>query len=67
MGEIAERVKYYRNRKGWSQEQLARQVGVSLNTVQRWEAGKTTPSPLALSRLKEVLEGTFDGEQPKLL
>jgi transcriptional regulator with XRE-family HTH domain len=30
-----------------SQEDLARQLGVSFATVNRWEAGKTSPSRLA--------------------
>ena len=55
MNQIAERIKYYRISKGWSQEQFARQIGVSWNTVQRWESGKTVPSPLALNRLQELL------------
>lgn len=48
-----------------SQEQLARRVGVSWSTINRWENGKGIPSPLAreklLALLKEVgLEGRID-------
>ncbi|MFQ5702047.1 MAG: helix-turn-helix domain-containing protein [Acidobacteriota bacterium] len=30
----------------WTQERLAKELGVTLRTVQRWEAGQD-PSPLA--------------------
>jgi DNA-binding transcriptional regulator YiaG len=48
-----------------SQEQLARRVGVSWSTINRWENGKGIPSPLAREKLvallKEVgLEGRID-------
>jgi DNA-binding transcriptional regulator YiaG len=39
-----------------SQEQLARRIGVSWSTVNRWENGKGTPSPLAREKLLEVLQ-----------
>lgn len=42
---------------GWSQERLAREVGVSFCTVNRWERGKTSPSPMALNALKKLAEG----------
>lgn len=44
---------------GLSQEALARALGVASRTVARWEAGHTTPSPLAAHRLRlmaEILE-----------
>ena len=57
---MSERLKHYRVIRGWSQEQLARQLGISLNTLQRWELSKTRPSPLAMDRLRELL-----GEDPE--
>lgn len=36
---------------GLTQEQLAHKVGVSFKTVNRWERGKSKPSPLAMKRL----------------
>jgi transcriptional regulator with XRE-family HTH domain len=44
----------------WNQ-QLADQVGVDLNTVQRWEAGERFPWPKFLQKLCEVL-GVGTGE-----
>jgi putative transcriptional regulator len=45
-----------RQRLGWSQEELAREVGVSLSTVQRWEQSGTKPSKLAARELERVFE-----------
>ena len=56
MDNITDKIKYCRFRMNWTQEQLARKIGVSLNTVQRWESGSTYPSPLARERLHEILE-----------
>jgi len=43
---------------GWTQEYLARQIDVSLATVQRWEAGKTSPSRLAKRQLSRLFRKT---------
>lgn len=37
---------------GLTQEQLARELGVSFTTVSRWEQNHTQPSPLALEKLQ---------------
>jgi len=39
-----------------SQEQLARRVGVSWSTINRWENGKGKPSPLAREKLVALLK-----------
>ena len=39
-----------------SQEDLARELGVSFATINRWENGKSAPSRLALSAVKEFCE-----------
>ncbi len=40
-------IQRYRIAKGWTQSELARQVGVSVNTVQAWERGaRIRPSNL---------------------
>ncbi len=38
-----------------SQEQLAHRLGVTWSTVNRWENGKGTPSPLAREKLQAAL------------
>ena len=60
MESIGEYIRHFRSVKGWSQEQLARKIGVSWNTVQRWESGKTKPSQLAMQKLKIWLSETLD-------
>jgi transcriptional regulator with XRE-family HTH domain len=66
MDSWAKQLKTLRKTKGWSQEKLARNLGVSLNTVQRWEMGKTKPSPLAIEKLRELFSEIFGGRQLKL-
>ena len=51
---IAEELKKLRQQQGWSQEDLARNLGVSFATVNHWENGKTKPSRLAQEKIKQV-------------
>jgi DNA-binding transcriptional regulator YiaG len=43
-----------RKRLGMTQEQLARELGVTVGTVNRWENGRFRPSPLALRGLERL-------------
>ena len=45
------RIKQLRGRLGLTQVELAARLGVSFVTVNRWENGQTTPSPLAWSQI----------------
>lgn len=45
------KIKTLRKQLGLSQEDLARELGVSFATVNRWENGKTQPSKLAKKQL----------------
>jgi transcriptional regulator with XRE-family HTH domain len=67
MESLGQKVKYFRKIKGWSQEYLARNIGVSLNTVQRWEMERNEPSPLAREKLMALFREVLDGDQLKLL
>jgi transcriptional regulator with XRE-family HTH domain len=67
MTELADKIRQCRELRGWTQEQLARDLGVSLNTVQRWELGKNQPSPLALEKLQTTLDDVLDGDQLRML
>ncbi len=49
----AAEIKKIRLMLGMSQERLARELGVSFCTVNRWERGKTAPSPMAVEKLGE--------------
>jgi predicted ATPase/DNA-binding CsgD family transcriptional regulator/DNA-binding XRE family transcriptional regulator len=51
---VAARLRFLRSSLGLSQEQLARQLGVSFATVNRWESGRTQLSPRALTALAEL-------------
>jgi peptide/nickel transport system substrate-binding protein len=50
-----ERLRRARSLKGWSQADLAEQVGTSFEIVSRWERGVTIPSPYYRERLCAVL------------
>lgn len=52
--ELARRIKELRCKLGLTQEQFAARVGVTFSTVNRWENGKSRPSPLALSRIEQL-------------
>ncbi|MFC1912248.1 helix-turn-helix transcriptional regulator [Chloroflexota bacterium] len=66
MNQILNKLRQCRLAKEWTQEQLARNIGVSLNTVQRWESGKTRPSPLAAEKLQELFKEILERDQLKL-
>jgi len=63
---LPEQLKYIRKNRGWSQEKLARNLGVSLNTVQRWEMGKNKPSKLAMEKILSLLGKFAEASQLKL-
>ena len=52
--EFARKIKGLRVRLGLTQEQFAAKVGVTFSTVNRWESGRSKPSPLALRRIEEL-------------
>lgn len=54
-GRLAEK----RQAEGYSQESLAHELGVSRNTVQRWEDGTTTPYPRQRTPLAAALNVTL--------
>jgi len=47
-------VKRLRERMGLTQEQFAREVGVTFSTVNLWENGHRRPQPYLLKRLLEM-------------
>lgn len=56
MKQFKEKVKALRAKRGWSQEDLAREIEVSLSTVQRWEAKGANPTRLARRELKRLFK-----------
>ncbi len=58
--DIPKMVKKLRKEMKLTQEQFAAKVGVTFSTVNRWENGRGNPSPLALRRIKELLNRIFN-------
>lgn len=53
---MTDSIKFLRIRKGLTQVELAKEVGVSFPTVSSWETGKSIPSPRHLKKLATVLD-----------
>ena len=58
------RLRMLRARLGLSQEQLARRLGVSFATVNRWETGRSQPSARARAAIAELESPASRGQQP---
>lgn len=63
MENIAEQLKALRQQQGWSQEDLARELGVSFSTVNRWENGKAKPSRLAQKGILALITQAGNGRR----
>lgn len=55
MDNLTVKLREIRKAKNWSQEDLARVVGVSLSTIQRWEAGKGKPIRIARKSIEKLM------------
>lgn len=53
-------IKELRDKMKLSQEKFAAFVGVTCNTINRWEKGFFKPSPLAIDRMKSLNLGKKD-------
>lgn len=64
MKELKEKVRELRKRKEWAQEDLAREISVSLSTVQRWENKGGEPTRLARREFRRLFReaGIEDGD-----
>lgn len=58
---IAENILGTRTAKGLTQEQLAEAVGVSRQTIAKWESGETAPDLEHAAALAEALGTSLDG------
>ena len=47
-------VKALRQRRGMTQEALAREIGVSFATLNKWENGRRRPQPYLARRIAEI-------------
>jgi len=48
-------IRELRERTGLTQEKFAAKLGVTFPTINRWENGRTKPSPLAMQKIEELL------------
>ncbi|MEA4876804.1 MAG: helix-turn-helix transcriptional regulator [Aminobacterium sp.] len=53
-------VRLYREKRGISQGQLAKEIGCSLDTVHRWETGKREPRLSDLQKIASFFNCTID-------
>ncbi len=60
MNTFVENLRKFRLEKGYTQEQLAQELGVSAQSVSRWECGNTLPDVLLLPQLARILGITVD-------
>lgn len=58
--QVAAMIRDIRQQIGLSQEKFAAKLGVTFPTVSRWERQKGLPSPLAYTRIEELLESMGD-------
>ena len=49
------RIEEFRKKKGFTQENLAKMLGVTPHTVNRWERGHHIPNAIDLQRVARVL------------
>lgn len=57
---ISETIVLLRKKLGYSQEILAEKVGVSRQTLSKWELGESLPDIVASSRLAEIFDISLD-------
>lgn len=58
--ELGNKIKYYRNEKEFSQEELAERVYVSRQTISNWENNKSYPDINSIVLLSEIFEISID-------
>ncbi len=56
MKDLAQKIKDLREKRGWTQKDLAGKCGVSPRTVENWEQERTAVSGPALTILKQLFE-----------
>ena len=52
---FGEKLKEYRKRKGWNQEDLAKRSGYSRSSIINWETGKRAPRTIDIEQLAQTL------------
>ena len=57
---LADKITNLRKKAGWSQEELANQLGVSRQSVSKWESGASIPDLDKILRLSQIFEVSTD-------
>lgn len=55
------KIREYRKQRKWTQEELARRLGVERSAVAKWESGKSQPQAARLVALAEIFGCSVDG------
>lgn len=63
MSALGDRIRRAREQRGWTQAQLAAEVGVARETIGNWETGASSPRN-AMGRLEAVLGTPLAGDPP---
>lgn len=58
--QIGKLIRELRSETGLTQEQFAALLGVTCSSMNRWENGRSQPSPLAVQRILEMLKELGD-------
>ncbi|MCH1625184.1 helix-turn-helix domain-containing protein [Fredinandcohnia quinoae] len=57
---LAKNIKFYREKNGWTQEELSGHLNISRSNISKWESGDTTPSIIDLLQLSNLFQVTLD-------
>lgn len=57
---LTEKIQQLRKQKGMSQEQLAEKLGISRQSVSKWESGQSVPEPDKIVRISEIFDVSTD-------
>ena len=60
MTEFSDKLKYERERRGWSKTKLAKYVGVGLSTYANWEYGIAEPDIATIKNICQALDISSD-------
>ena len=58
---VAEKIKYFRDKLGFTQTDLAKRLGISRSAVNAWEMGLSTPQLKHVIAMAEIFNTTVDG------
>ena len=56
---LADKIVNLRKRAGWSQEELAEKMGVSRQSISKWEGAQSVPDMNRILKLSEVFHRSF--------